>query len=145
MVSGAHLEKDFGKTIEEIEKDGFTIHHVVEIDLDESKPNGTSHAIGTGVLSISKALIDIKPDVFLVYADRFEGFAAVIAATQMNIPTAHIEGGDITEGGALDDSVRHAMSKVRHLVEALPGRSRSSNSMQTALCLTLNMGISKYV
>ena len=115
MVSGAHLEKDFGETIKEIEKDGFIIHHVVEIDLDESKPNGTSHAIGTGVLSISKALIDIKPDVFLVYADRFEGFAAVIAATQMNIPTAHIEGGDITEGGALDDSVRHAMSKLAHI------------------------------
>jgi UDP-hydrolysing UDP-N-acetyl-D-glucosamine 2-epimerase len=51
----------------------------------------------------------------VVYADRFEGFAAVIAATQMNIPTAHIEGGDLTEGGALDDSVRHAMTKLSHL------------------------------
>jgi UDP-N-acetylglucosamine 2-epimerase (non-hydrolysing)/GDP/UDP-N,N'-diacetylbacillosamine 2-epimerase (hydrolysing) len=51
----------------------------------------------------------------LVYADRFEGFAAVIAATQMNIPTAHVEGGDVTEGGALDDSVRHAMTKLSHL------------------------------
>jgi UDP-hydrolysing UDP-N-acetyl-D-glucosamine 2-epimerase len=50
-----------------------------------------------------------------VYADRFEGFAAVIAASQMNIPTAHVEGGDLTEGGALDDSVRHAMSKLAHL------------------------------
>ena len=48
----------------------------------------------------------------VVYADRFEGFAAVIASTQMNIPTAHIEGGDLTESGALDDSVRHAMSKL---------------------------------
>ena len=51
----------------------------------------------------------------VVYADRFEGFAAVIASTQMNIPTAHIEGGDITEGGALDDSVRHAMTKLAHI------------------------------
>ena len=50
----------------------------------------------------------------VVYADRFEGFAAVIAASQMNIPTAHIEG-DLTEGGALDDSVRHAMTKLAHL------------------------------
>jgi UDP-N-acetylglucosamine 2-epimerase (non-hydrolysing)/GDP/UDP-N,N'-diacetylbacillosamine 2-epimerase (hydrolysing) len=115
MVSGAHLEKDFGQTINEIEKDGFTIHNIVEIELDESKPNATSHAIGTGVLSISKALSEIQPDVFLVYADRFEGFAAVIASSQMNIPTAHIEGGDITEGGALDDSVRHAMTKLAHI------------------------------
>ncbi len=115
MVSGAHLEKDFGQTIKEIEMDGFTIHNIVEIDLDESKPNATSHAIGTGVLSISEALSNIQPDVFLVYADRFEGFAAVIASSQMNIPTAHIEGGDITEGGALDDSVRHAMTKLAHI------------------------------
>lgn len=115
VVSGAHLEKDFGKTIDEIEQDGFTIHHIVEIDLDESKKNGTSIAIGSGILSISEALKEICPDIFLVYADRFEGFAAVIASSQMNIPTAHIEGGDITEGGALDDSVRHAMSKLSHI------------------------------
>jgi UDP-N-acetylglucosamine 2-epimerase (non-hydrolysing)/GDP/UDP-N,N'-diacetylbacillosamine 2-epimerase (hydrolysing) len=115
VVSGAHLEKDFGKTIDEIKEDGFIIHHIVEIDLDESKKNGTSIAIGSGVLSISEALRKIEPDIFLVYADRFEGFAAVIASSQMNIPTAHIEGGDITEGGALDDSVRHAMSKLSHI------------------------------
>ena len=60
-------------------------------------------------------LAELKPDFLVVYADRFEGFAAVIAGTQMNIPTAHIEGGDLTEGGALDDSVRHAMTKLAHL------------------------------
>ena len=53
--------------------------------------------------------------MLVVYADRFEGFAAVIAGTQMNVPTAHVEGGDLTEGGALDDSVRHAMTKLAHL------------------------------
>ncbi len=67
------------------------------------------------LFSVAKALDKIKPDIFVVYADRFEGFAAVIASTQMNIPTAHIEGGDITEGGALDDSVRHAMTKLAHI------------------------------
>jgi len=51
----------------------------------------------------------------VVYADRFESFSAVITGTQMGIPTAHVEGGDITEGGALDDSVRHAMTKLAHL------------------------------
>jgi UDP-N-acetylglucosamine 2-epimerase (non-hydrolysing)/GDP/UDP-N,N'-diacetylbacillosamine 2-epimerase (hydrolysing) len=57
----------------------------------------------------------LRPDLLVVYADRFEGFAATIAGTQMNVPTAHIEGGDLTEGGALDDSVRHAMTKLAHL------------------------------
>ena len=51
----------------------------------------------------------------VIYADRFESFGALIAGTQMGIPTAHIEGGDYTEGGALDDSVRHAMTKLAHL------------------------------
>ena len=109
------MEKDFGKTIEEIEKDGFEIHSQVDIELDESKVYATPNAIGTGILSISKSLAEIKPDFLVVYADRFEGFAAVVAGTQMNIPTAHIEGGDITEGGALDDSVRHAMTKLAHI------------------------------
>ena len=115
IVSGAHLDKNFGNTIQEINDDGFEIHAEVDIVLDESSPYATSQAIGTGVLSIADALSKIQPDIFVVYADRFEGFAAVIAATQMNIPTAHIEGGDITEGGALDDSVRHAMTKLAHI------------------------------
>src|SRR5208337_5648312 len=57
----------------------------------------------------------LRPDILVVYADRYEGFSAMITGTQMSIPTAHIEGGDYTEGGALDDSVRHAMTKLAHL------------------------------
>lgn len=75
----------------------------------------TAQAIGTGIVSLSEGLDALKPDFLVVYADRFEGLAAVVAGTQMGIPTAHIEGGDITEGGALDDSVRHAMTKLAHL------------------------------
>ena len=115
IVSGAHLDSDFGRTLSEIESDGFTIHAEVSIDLDEDSLFATAKAIGTGVVSISQALDRIRPDVLVVYADRYEGFAAVIAGTQMGIPTAHVEGGDITEGGALDDSVRHAMTKLAHL------------------------------
>jgi UDP-N-acetylglucosamine 2-epimerase (non-hydrolysing)/GDP/UDP-N,N'-diacetylbacillosamine 2-epimerase (hydrolysing) len=115
IVSGAHLEGDFGNTLEEIKNDGFHIDAEVKIHFDVDSNISTAQAIGSGILSISEALSVLKPDVLVVYADRFEGFAAVIAATQMNIPTAHIEGGDLTEGGALDDSVRHAMSKLSHL------------------------------
>ncbi len=115
IVSGAHLDQNFGRTLEEIENDGFQINAEVKIDMDAESLYATAQAIGSGVLAISNALAEIKPDIMVVYADRFEGFAAVIAASQMNIPTAHIEGGDITEGGALDDSVRHAMSKLSHI------------------------------
>ena len=115
IVSGAHLEKNFGNTLAEIKSDGFKVHKEVLIEIYSNNSNFTSNAIGSGIISISKALNDLKPDILLVYADRYEGFAATIAATQMNIPTAHIEGGDLTEGGALDDSVRHAMTKLSHI------------------------------
>jgi UDP-N-acetylglucosamine 2-epimerase (non-hydrolysing)/GDP/UDP-N,N'-diacetylbacillosamine 2-epimerase (hydrolysing) len=115
LVSGAHLDPDFGKTLEEIRADGFHIDAEVKIEMDARSLFATAQAIGNGILSVSKVLAELKPDIVVVYADRFEGFAAVIAATQMNIPTAHIEGGDRTEGGALDDSVRHAMTKLAHL------------------------------
>ncbi len=115
IVSGAHLDGNFGRTIAEIESDGFEIAAEVDITMAEDSLVATTQAISSGILSTSKVLQEIQPDIFVVYADRFEGFAAVIAGTQMRIPTAHIEGGDITEGGALDDSVRHAMTKLAHL------------------------------
>lgn len=115
IVSGAHLDDDFGRTLEEITADGFTVHAEVKINLNSDTLYATAEAIGTGVVSMSRVLDKIRPDLLVVYADRFEGFAAVIAGTQMNIPTAHVECGDITEGGALDDSVRHAMTKLAHL------------------------------
>jgi UDP-N-acetylglucosamine 2-epimerase (non-hydrolysing)/GDP/UDP-N,N'-diacetylbacillosamine 2-epimerase (hydrolysing) len=115
LVSGAHLDSNFGGTLKEIHNDGFRVDAEISIEMDAKSLYGTAQAIGSGIIEISKSLQKIKPDIMVVYADRFEGFAAVIAATQMNIPTAHIEGGDLTEGGALDDSVRHAMTKLAHI------------------------------
>lgn len=115
IVSGAHLDDNFGATIDEIKNDGFEIYAEVKIDMSGGKRVSTAKAIASGIMNLLPVLEELKPDIFLVYADRFEGFAAVITSTQMNIPTAHVEGGDITEGGALDDSVRHAMTKLAHL------------------------------
>ena len=115
MVSGAHLDPNFGNTLEEIKNDGFDIDCEIKIPVPEDSLYGTTQAIGSAIINISKELHRLKPDIFVVYADRFEGFAAVVAGTQMAIPVAHIEGGDLTEGGALDDMVRHAMTKLAHL------------------------------
>ncbi len=115
LVGGAHLERDFGSTLAEIRSDGFNIYREVGIEMKHDSLFATSQAIGTGILSVSRILEQLRPDFLVAYADRFESFAAVTAATQMNIPTAHIEGGDYTDGGALDDSIRHAMTKLSHL------------------------------
>ncbi len=115
LVSGAHLDRNFGFTIEEIKRDGFEIHDLVDITMGHDTLFGTAQAIGSCISSLSKILDRLRPNFLVVYADRFEGFAALITGTQMGIPTVHVEGGDVTEGGALDDSVRHAMSKLSHL------------------------------
>ncbi|SMX23798.1 UDP-N-acetylglucosamine 2-epimerase [Boseongicola aestuarii] len=111
IVGGAHLDATYGRTRDEILADGFEISAEVSAGLGED----TARAIGEGILAVADVLDDLKPDVVVVYGDRFEAFAAVIAASQSNIPVAHIEGGDKTEGGALDDSVRHAMTKLAHI------------------------------
>lgn len=115
IAGGAHTNQDFGKTLAEIEADGFRVYRQLEMDLDKDALFTTAQAIGSGILSLSKILDELRPDFLVVYGDRFESFSAAITGTQMNVPTAHIEGGDYTEGGALDDSVRHAMTKLSHL------------------------------
>jgi UDP-hydrolysing UDP-N-acetyl-D-glucosamine 2-epimerase len=115
LAGGAHLDSAFGRTMAEIEADGFSVYREVEMHMQRDSLFATAQAIGTGILSLSKILDGLRPDFLVVYADRYEAFAAMITGTQMSIPTAHIEGGDYTEGGALDDSVRHAMTKLAHL------------------------------
>jgi UDP-N-acetylglucosamine 2-epimerase (non-hydrolysing)/GDP/UDP-N,N'-diacetylbacillosamine 2-epimerase (hydrolysing) len=99
----------------EIEKDGFTVHGEVVLTMTQDTLFATAQAIGSGILSLSTILDELRPDWLVVSADRYEAFSAMITGTQMNIPTAHIEGGDLTNGGALDDNVRHAMTKLAHV------------------------------
>jgi len=115
LAGGTHLAEDFGRTLGEIEADGFQAYRQVRVPVRPPSAAYTPQSIADNIQTVSCILAELRPDFLLVYADRFESFAAVIAASQMNIPVAHVEGGDYTEGGALDDSVRHAMTKLAHL------------------------------
>ena len=115
LAGGAHLSQDFGGTMAEIEADGFQVYRQVRVPVRPASMAYTSQSIADTIQMVSCILAELAPDFLLVYGDRFETFAAAIASTQMNVPTAHVEGGDITEGGALDDSVRHAVTKLAHL------------------------------
>ena len=130
LVSGAHLDPYFGKTIEEISDSNIRISGQIEIAQVSRDRKYTPLSIAKVIEGVSNFLAQELPDIFVVYADRFEGFGALIASTQMNIPSAHIEGGDLTEGGALDDSIRHAMTKLAHL-----HFTTNENSMQRVLGL----------
>jgi len=115
IVAASHVDPEFGLTVQEIKKNGFEINYEIDFKHESDDISQNPKTIAEGVSLISEVLKEISPDLFIVYADRYEGFAAVIASTQMGILTAHIEGGDITEGGTFDDSVRHAMTKLSHI------------------------------
>jgi UDP-hydrolysing UDP-N-acetyl-D-glucosamine 2-epimerase len=114
LVTGMHLAPEFGLTVREIEKDGFAISRRVEMLLSSDTPGGVAKSIGLGVIGMSEAFEQLRPDVVLVLGDRFEILAAAQACLIHNIPLAHIAGGDTTEG-AFDESIRHAITKMAHL------------------------------
>ncbi len=114
IVTGMHLAPEFGLTVREIERDGFSIARRVEMLLSSDTPSGVAKSIGLGVMGMSDALVQLQPDVVLVLGDRFEILAAAQACLVHNIPLAHIAGGDTTEG-AFDESIRHAITKMAHL------------------------------
>jgi len=114
IVTGMHLSPEFGLTWKQVEQDGFIIHRKVEMLLSSDTPVGISKSIGLGVIGFADALECLQPDVLVVLGDRFEIFAACQATMTHRIPIAHIHGGEITEG-AVDDAIRHAITKMSHL------------------------------
>ncbi|MBN1876998.1 MAG: UDP-N-acetylglucosamine 2-epimerase (hydrolyzing) [Anaerolineae bacterium] len=113
-VGGMHLSPEFGMTVRQIENDGFNIAARVEMLLSSDSPEGIAKATGLGILGFAQALATTPCDILLVLGDRFEMLAAVIAALPFNIPIAHLHGGELTEG-AIDDAIRHAITKISHL------------------------------
>ena len=114
IVTGMHLAPEFGMTVDEIVRDGFLISRRVEMLLSSDTPGGVAKSIGLGLIGLSDALEQLKPDLVLLLGDRFEILAAAQACLVHNIPVAHIAGGDTTEG-AFDESIRHAITKMAHL------------------------------
>jgi UDP-hydrolysing UDP-N-acetyl-D-glucosamine 2-epimerase len=114
VVLAAHLSPDFGATVGEIERDGFTIASRIECLLSSDSDVGMAKTLGLAVLGLTDALAQMRPDLLLLIADRYEMLAPASVALTLRIPVAHIEGGEISEG-AIDDAVRNAITKMAHL------------------------------
>jgi UDP-hydrolysing UDP-N-acetyl-D-glucosamine 2-epimerase len=114
LVTGTHLVSEYGFTIEEIKKDGFKIAAQVETLLSSDSPDGISKSIGLGVIGFADIYRRLNLDLLLVLGDRYEMFAAVIAAIPFAMPIAHIHGGESTHG-LIDESIRHSITKISHL------------------------------
>lgn len=114
IVTGAHLSAKYGNTYQAIEKDGIPISIKLPILKDDEEIVDMDRAIAECMLGCSKHFEDVKPDLLLVLGDRYELFGAVIPAINQHIPIAHIHGGETTEG-AIDEAVRHSVTKCSYL------------------------------
>lgn len=114
FVSGMHLSPEFGKTVEHIKKDGFYSYERIEMLLSSDTPDGVAKSMGLGIIGFSQAYARNQPDILLVLGDRFEMHSAALAALPFKIPVAHIHGGELTRG-AIDDALRHSITKLSHL------------------------------
>ncbi|MGY0372539.1 UDP-N-acetylglucosamine 2-epimerase [Clostridium sp. JNZ J1-5] len=113
IVCGMHLSSEFGLTVEEIESDGFFIADKIETILSSDTGASMAKSIGITLMGVTQTLERIKPDVLLVLGDRGEMMAGALAAIHMNIPVAHIHGGEVT--GTVDESIRHSITKLSHI------------------------------
>lgn len=114
VATGMHLAPEFGYTFNAIRDEGFEVDERVETLLSSDTGAGVAKSVGLGVIGFADAFTRLQPDLVVVLGDRFEMFAAAQAAMFMRLPMVHLFGGDVTEG-AIDESTRHAISKMSHL------------------------------
>jgi UDP-hydrolysing UDP-N-acetyl-D-glucosamine 2-epimerase len=113
LVGASALLHRFGSVIDVIRADGFEPTAVVHSMVEGETPTTMAKSTGLGILELASQFENIKPDVVLTVADRFETIATAIAGSYMNIPVAHTQGGEVT--GSIDESVRHAVTKLSHI------------------------------
>jgi UDP-N-acetylglucosamine 2-epimerase (non-hydrolysing) len=114
VVAAAHLLSQLGNTQAEILADGFVADAQVDMLLASNTPLGVAKSMALGMLGFADAFDRLKPDMVFILGDRFEALAAAQAAYLQRIPVAHLHGGELTLG-ALDDAIRHAITKLSAL------------------------------
>jgi UDP-hydrolysing UDP-N-acetyl-D-glucosamine 2-epimerase len=113
VCAGTMLLERFGQAENTVIVDGFSVDGRVYMEVEGSIPSTMAKSIGLGIIEFSSEFQRLKPDVVLLIGDRYEAFSASIAAAYMNIPIAHIQGGEVS--GSIDESARHAITKLAHI------------------------------
>lgn len=114
VVTGSHLSENFGLTYQDILADGFCIDEKIDILSCEDTPHATTTAMGKAMMQFGEYFSKNKPDITLVLGDRYEIFSAVSTCAVLQIPVAHLHGGELTMG-AYDDCFRHSITKMSNL------------------------------
>jgi len=121
IATGMHLMPEFGDSVDEIVRDGFSIHRV-PVRYERDTRESMAEFVGSLVVSLTKKVSEIRPDLILLLGDRGEMLAGAIVGTYAGVPVAHIHGGEITS--TVDEPVRHAITKLAHL--HLPATAKSA-------------------
>lgn len=127
VVTGTHLLKKYGYTVNEILEDGFEIAERIEPVLEQDESVRISVEMGNLLIQLAKVFTALKPNILLLFGDRYEVLAAAAAAVSMHLPIAHISGGEITEG-AMDEQIRHAVTKMAHI--HFPGAAKYAENIK---------------
>lgn len=128
VATGMHLSPRHGMTVEEIREDGFTVDSEVLMQVDGDSGTAMAKSLGVGTMGLADAFESLDPDIVLLLGDRDEALAGALAGAHMNIPVAHIHGGDAMQGAVIDDSIRHAITKFAHL--HFPASERSAERIR---------------
>lgn len=122
LVTGTHLSKKFGNTINEIQRDGIPIYAKIKMIPLGNTPYHMSISLGNGIIEFSNIFKKINPDLNVILGDRDEALASALAASHMNIPNVHIHGGEISQG--IDEYNRHAITKISNIHFAATKKSK---------------------
>ncbi len=114
VVTGAHLSPEFGLTYREIEEDGNQIDRKIEMLLSSDTPVAISKSMGLAMIGFADYFEERRPDALVVLGDRYETLAVSCVAMNAKIPIIHLYGGETTEG-AVDEAVRHSITKMSYL------------------------------
>ena len=114
VITGSHLKKGKFSSLNEIIQNKIKISETLNIQTKNQNLNGTVKIYSNSLIKFKKIFNRLKPDLILILGDRFEIYAAALSAFFSRIPIAHIHGGEVTLG-ALDDSIRHSITKLAHL------------------------------
>ena len=113
IVGASAILQRYGNPLKVIKKDGFKPNVVLHSILEGETPVTMAKSTGIGIIELATHFENLKPDIVVTVADRFETMSTAIAASYMNIKLAHTQGGEIT--GSIDESVRHAITKLSHI------------------------------
>lgn len=114
IVAAAHLSPTHGNTVDWIREEGFSAAFEVPMTSEDDSPLAAAESMGRGLQGFASAYDHLRPDLLVLLGDRFEMHSAASAAVPFQIPVAHIHGGEVTTG-AIDDALRHSISKLSHL------------------------------